>query len=199
MVEYTAFSRVVFPGDVDTGLLVQPPAGESELVRDSPCFIDDDSVWPNLASTSRVTRDASYASAMVAPPTTNTSATTPLQARRSPRAVKARSSSARPSRTSSAPLMLPPGPVQTSRRRACGRPPVPRPAPQPAGSAVPRETTADPAPGTRPTPEEQDRVARQDAQPAPPAARPIAHRRRDAALLGAARAEPQVPRTMSGR
>jgi hypothetical protein len=54
----------------------------------------------NTASTSQVTRAASYAKAIAAPPTTNTSATTPRRARRSLSAVKARSISALPNRTS---------------------------------------------------------------------------------------------------
>ena len=65
--------------------------------------------------------------------TTNTSATTARRTRRSPSVVKARSISARPSRTSSGSVTQPPGPWRTGERRACGTPQAPTPAHRPAG------------------------------------------------------------------
>lgn len=63
-------------------------------------------------------------SAIAAPPTTNTSATTPRWTRRSPRAVNARSSCTRSRRTPSDSVTPLPGPQRTGRRRACGRRPA---------------------------------------------------------------------------
>ncbi|MFC7387074.1 hypothetical protein [Sphaerisporangium rhizosphaerae] len=44
MIEDTASTRVVFAGDVDGGLFVEPPAGQAELVGDGLRFFEDDSV-----------------------------------------------------------------------------------------------------------------------------------------------------------
>jgi hypothetical protein len=54
-------------------------------------------------------------------------------------------------RTSSPPLMRLRGPMRLGRRRACGRPPAPRPAPQSAAPSVPQGTSAAAAPGVRPS------------------------------------------------
>jgi hypothetical protein len=59
MIEYPALAGVFFAGDVDARLLVQPPVGESEVIRDLSGLFQDDSVGLNTASTSRVTRAAS--------------------------------------------------------------------------------------------------------------------------------------------
>jgi|ERR1700733_9079391 hypothetical protein len=73
-----------------------------------------------------------------------------LRARRSPRAVKARSISARPERTSPASVTRRPGPGPTGRRHACETLPERRPVPRPAGLAVPPETRPPQDPGLSP-------------------------------------------------
>src|ERR1700684_2059045 len=112
-----------------------------------------------------------------------------LRARRSPRAVKARSISARPKRTSPASVTRRPGPGPTGRRHACETLPAPRPVPRPAGLAVPPDTTAAARPGTQPTAGERGQAARQDVQPALPAGHPLGGRQRPPAPLAAAKAE----------
>jgi hypothetical protein len=44
MVEHAALARVVLSGDVHACLLVQPPVGKAEIVRDSPGLLDHDPV-----------------------------------------------------------------------------------------------------------------------------------------------------------
>ena len=44
MVEYAALGWVVFPGDVDTCLLVQPPRRQAEILRDLADLLQHDSV-----------------------------------------------------------------------------------------------------------------------------------------------------------
>jgi hypothetical protein len=44
MIEYPALAGVFFAGDVDARLLVQPPVGESEVIRDLSGLVQDDSV-----------------------------------------------------------------------------------------------------------------------------------------------------------
>src|ERR1700733_1986712 len=122
-----------------------------------------------------------------------------LRARRSPRAVKARSISARPKRTSSASLTRRPGPGPTGRRHACGTLLEPRPVPRPAGFEVPPEPPAAARPGTQPTAGERGQAARRDAQPALPAVHPIAGRQRALAPLAAVRTEPRSAPTGTPR
>jgi hypothetical protein len=59
MVEHPAFPEVVLAGDVDACLLIQPPGRQSQGVRDSPGLFQTIPCGRNLASTSRVTREAS--------------------------------------------------------------------------------------------------------------------------------------------
>jgi len=44
MIEHAASLRIVFPGNVDTCLLIQPPAGQSEVIGDAGGFLLDYSV-----------------------------------------------------------------------------------------------------------------------------------------------------------
>lgn len=44
VVEHAAFAEVVLAGDVDAGLLVQPPGRQPQVVSDSPGLFQDDSV-----------------------------------------------------------------------------------------------------------------------------------------------------------
>src|SRR6478736_8833920 len=44
MIEYPALASVFFAGDVDARLLVQPPVGQSEVIRDLSGLVQDDSV-----------------------------------------------------------------------------------------------------------------------------------------------------------
>src|SRR5579863_10273241 len=99
MIEHPALAGIFLAGDVNAGPLIKPPVGKSEVIGDLAGLLQDDSVW--LEHGIDMTSHASgvVARAIAAPPTTNTSATTPLRARRSPSAVNARSISARPSRT----------------------------------------------------------------------------------------------------
>jgi hypothetical protein len=45
VVEDAAFSGVVFSRDADGRLLVQPPAGESEVIGNSLSFLKNDAMW----------------------------------------------------------------------------------------------------------------------------------------------------------
>src|SRR5580692_5721580 len=45
MIEYAALVSVLFAGDVGACLLVQPPAGESEVRRDLHGLLVDDPMW----------------------------------------------------------------------------------------------------------------------------------------------------------
>lgn len=131
----------------------------------------------NRASISRVTRIASYARAMAAPPTTKTSATTPRLLSRSPRAVKARSISARPRSTFSGPVTPPPSPGRTDRRHVSGTLRVPRQELRLLGPSSPTGTMAVAAPWPPPTLVGPGRVWPEDAQPARPEAHPSARPR----------------------
>src|SRR5580692_3234746 len=44
MVEHAAFARVFLPRDVDARLLVKPPRGEPEFLRDAPGLLQDDAM-----------------------------------------------------------------------------------------------------------------------------------------------------------
>jgi hypothetical protein len=44
MVEYASLAGIVLPRDVDARLLVEPPHGQTELLRDIPRFFQDDAV-----------------------------------------------------------------------------------------------------------------------------------------------------------
>src|SRR5208282_362813 len=45
MIEYAAFARVVLAGNVGACLLVEPPAGEPQIIRDPHGLFMDDPVW----------------------------------------------------------------------------------------------------------------------------------------------------------
>jgi hypothetical protein len=59
VVEDATFAGVVFAGDVDAGLFVEPTVGEPEVVGDRLGFFEDDAVGDEHGATSRVTRSAS--------------------------------------------------------------------------------------------------------------------------------------------
>jgi len=44
MIEHAASLRIVLPGNVDACLLIQPPAGQSEIIGDARGFLQDYSV-----------------------------------------------------------------------------------------------------------------------------------------------------------
>ena len=45
MVKNAAFPRVILSGDIDGGLLVQPPGRQPKVIGDSPGLFQDDPVW----------------------------------------------------------------------------------------------------------------------------------------------------------
>src|SRR5580658_2384941 len=45
VIEYAALTGVFFPGDVNARLLVEPPAGLSEILGNLAGLFQDDSVW----------------------------------------------------------------------------------------------------------------------------------------------------------
>jgi hypothetical protein len=45
MIEHAAPAGVFFTGDVDTGLLIKPPVGKSEVIGNVAGLLQDDSVW----------------------------------------------------------------------------------------------------------------------------------------------------------
>ena len=85
MIEHPALAGIFLAGDVNAGLLIKPPVGKSEVIGDLAGLLQDDSVWleHGIDITSHASGVVSQG-AIAAPPTTNTSATTPLRAKRSP-------------------------------------------------------------------------------------------------------------------
>src|SRR5207302_6032128 len=79
----------------------------------------------------------------------------------------------------------------TGKPHACGRLPVPTPAPRPAELPAPPGTTVAAALAVQPIAAGQHRAVRQDAQRAPPGACPIVRHQSGTARLAAATAECQ--------
>jgi hypothetical protein len=44
VIEYAALAWIIFARNIDACLLVQPPIGQSQVVRDPPRLLDDDAV-----------------------------------------------------------------------------------------------------------------------------------------------------------
>jgi hypothetical protein len=97
------------------------------------------------------------------------------------------------------PFMRLGGPMRLGRRRVCGRPLAPRPAPQSAAPSVPRGTTAAAAPAVRPSPAARGHAVPQDTRPAPQEERPSARRRWETARPPATKAEPRAAHRYSSK
>ncbi len=173
MVENARFPGIIFARDIDARLLVQPPPWQPEFLGDlhslfvhdpmrhEPCIDVAGHSVGVVSQGHRCTTDYKYVGDNTPPGKTL------------PRAVKARSGSARPKRTSPASLTQPPDRVRRDTPHACGMQLAPRPGHRPAESPIPRGTMAAAAREPPPTLAGQDHALRRDAQQAPPTARPI--------------------------
>src|SRR5436190_8475068 len=107
MIEHPAPAGIFLTGNVDAGLLIKPPVGKPEVIGNLAGLLQDDAVW--LEHRIDITGHASSVVSQGHRGTANhedirhdaTTDTTPRRTKRSPRAVNARSISARPRRTSS--------------------------------------------------------------------------------------------------
>jgi hypothetical protein len=81
VVEHFTPAVILLRGDVRAGLFVQPPRRQTHRLGDVSSLVEDNAVWHEGGIDVTGNLLASYASAIAAPPTMNTSATTPRRTR----------------------------------------------------------------------------------------------------------------------